>query len=499
MSCSLKAVWNALTRAARPAIAAAACLASFSADTSTTHAQLASVTDVEPYFVLTKTPDAALRCRAGEIWYAVANLKENTTLRVDGQTEGWLRVWYPPDLPAVVKAAEGELRDADKLVVLTRKSRLWSFNSTDPTGSYTPLTATELLPGNALPYLETIFDRDGTVFGYKVKAPPGCKGFVMESDVRRATAEESARALAEWNADTTSSAPAPASAAPAAAPPAAPTAATPSADTPVAQPEQRIEPPSTSAPASPQATPPDGGGSEPSPGAPPAEGAPPAPTPSTPDGTPPTLVNEGPQVQPTPVVPEDAAPQPAPPPKESYIDKLRKLDQAFSDMMKEDAQDPEYEALIGEYNKLREELGEGPLSAKARAYIEARVALLQLRSELRKGKADLENLRRTTQSATDDAAASVRRVIDSRLYEVVGRLRASALYDGDGMPLMYRIEAADGGPLRTLAYIPGDPRFDLAGKLGMVVGVKAEPVEEVKGRVRVLKPSAVDVIDPTVR
>ncbi|TVQ77989.1 MAG: hypothetical protein EA380_06550, partial [Phycisphaeraceae bacterium] len=149
-------------------------------------------------FVTVTRDGASMRSGASTVWYSVGTLKTGTILRVDGEEDGWLRVEYPSEIPAVVKPGEGEL-DRDKGVVrLRRASALWALDHSNPRieNAYKQIFAASPVPaGTELRYLGPVNDNAGNLAGFRVQPPSGALGFVLPSDVRAATAEEVARMM----------------------------------------------------------------------------------------------------------------------------------------------------------------------------------------------------------------------------------------------------------------------------------------------------------------
>ncbi|MEZ6242198.1 MAG: hypothetical protein R3B57_04070 [Phycisphaerales bacterium] len=83
-----------------------------------------------------------------------------------------------------------------------------------------------------------------------------------------------------------------------------------------------------------------------------------------------------------------------------------------------------------------------------------------------------------------------------RSYVVVGRLAPSAVYDGQRLPLMYRVQSVDPvlGP-RTIAYVRPAPGQDLAPNLGQIVGVVGQSVDDEALRLRIVRPERVDALN----
>jgi hypothetical protein len=151
-------------------------------------AQPTDLKNVDPYLVTVVTA-TALRAGHETQAYKVADLTPGTILRVDGETATRLRVTYPANVPAFVRAGESTLDGTS--VRLTTASLLRAPNAASiVNGSWKPLLTTPLPEGTTLKLVETLKDASGTVQGYLVEAPPAARAFVSRDAVRSATPEE---------------------------------------------------------------------------------------------------------------------------------------------------------------------------------------------------------------------------------------------------------------------------------------------------------------------
>jgi hypothetical protein len=133
---------------------------------------------------------------------------------------------------------------------------------------------------------------------------------------------------------------------------------------------------------------------------------------------------------------------------------------------------------------------------RVRERLSAQLELLEIRRDLQD---DLRALTTAAERASREREAIEELVVDWRsrpAYTVVGRLMASALYDGRRLPLMYRLQSLDGPGGRTIAYILPDENLDLNAKVGGVVGVVGEPRRDRTINVRLIDPQRVDVLEP---
>ena len=450
-------------------------------------ARAQEVSRVEPYFVVPTAGDVKLRCHHGSLFYHVAVLDKSQVLRVDGEVDGWLQVEYPPGAPVVVRYIEGEVTADRTKVRLTRRPKLRAYNRENPLMDEcfkSVVIEDPPMPGTEVRLIQTIKNRAGDTGGYLIDAPPGSKGYILASEVRRATPEEAARFVGLGAAP---AAPAPATApAPAPAPVSTPAPAQPEpqpvAPAPVVQTPPASNVPTDTATAMP---------TQPAPApAPPV--AQPAPAEQTVPYIPPAepVAIEG---QPAPATEPAPAPTPAPAPAPARVMNLNELDQAFDRLSMQSTDSAEYEELITQYQRYADTLADDELTQRTRAYIDARIKLLALRAELQRNQAQLAALRARAQETAQTAQSSAERIESTRDYIVVGRLLTSSIYDGQRLPLMYRIQAVETG--RTLAYVTPVPALGLDGRLGQIVGVRGKGSLDPSSRVQVVEPTAIDLLE----
>lgn len=407
-----------------------------------------------------------LRCGSGSPWYAVMQVDQGQLLRADGEDYGWIRVRYPDNGPALVRAREAELDAEAGVVTLTTPSPLRALNIAGGVQTcWRQLLERPLPAGTALRYVETRTDDSGET-GYVVIAPEGAKGFIAQQFLRDATDAEIAAHLAQAG-DAGAPEPAP-ERQPETAPPARAEAEQPQEQTQTAaQPEP--------APVEEQ----------------PAEEAPvetTAQTPAEPDAG----------LEPEPGLSPETAP--AETPETGAADAaasrerptLEALNEAFERVMKQSTEQAELETLIGEYESLAETLT-GSETDRARAQaIDTRVELLRLRLDVQR------RLQRIAQveAMADENTGRVRQVISALdpTYTAVGRLSVSAIYDGGRLPLMFRLVSVETGPARTIAYITPESGVDVRSRIGAVVGVVGERVERSTLKLPLIRPTRIDVI-----
>ncbi|MFI4898481.1 MAG: hypothetical protein ACIARR_11720 [Phycisphaerales bacterium JB059] len=125
-----------------------------------------------------------------------------------------------------------------------------------------------------------------------------------------------------------------------------------------------------------------------------------------------------------------------------------------------------------------------------------RVAWLDLRIKTRDQRRALDAALAQASSREIEISRSVRTWQSSRSYSMVGRLAPSAVYDGQRLPLMYRVQSIDPliGP-RTIGYVrPSEgQRFD--DRLGQIVGIIGSTTDDDALSLRIIRPERVDALD----
>lgn len=408
-------------------------------------------------YLVTNANDSAIRSGADLAWYVVAQLDKGTVLKLGSEVDNWFRVEYPVGTPAVVKSVDAELHQDKGIVVLTRRSSLLAYNLFNPymEDCYKRLFAEQPLPpGTELKYIGPMENRRGEMTGYKVVAPAGAEGYILPANVRPATPEE---------VSTFMGAPAPKVAA----------APAESAKTSTAPVESKAAPHPTPAVATPATT-----------TKPVVERPEPASKPAS-------KAAAGDEME-----MGEPAPRPASRAWNGAPRRLEDVDAAYKKVMKENVETAEFGQLIAEYSAILGSLPAGQDAELERAYIQDRIELLKIRAQIQQDVRRLAALEAQAANAQQNLDEFVKSVQAARGYLVVGKLSPSIIYDGKRLPRMFRVvsvDAATGG--RTLAYVLPNPDLNMVGKLGSLVGVQgADDPTARRGEVRVIKPTAVDVL-----
>ncbi|MCH9058556.1 MAG: hypothetical protein IIB55_08005, partial [Planctomycetes bacterium] len=173
-----------------------------------------------------------------------------------------------------------------------------------------------------------------------------------------------------------------------------------------------------------------------------------------------------------------------------------RLEAAFQAVKGQPALEAEYDEMIAEFRRAIEALGDRPDIQPLRAAYQQRLDYLLLRKEIQAARLasrrSLEDLDKQTESLAD----TLLEMDKNRRYVVIGRLTTSIVYDGQRLPLMYRIQSVGDRVPRTLGYLKPGTGFDLAAKVGRVVGVEGTTLLDQSLRLNVVTPTRVDVLTP---
>lgn len=188
--------------------------------------------------------------------------------------------------------------------------------------------------------------------------------------------------------------------------------------------------------------------------------------------------------------------KPAERPKPRPILNLNDLDAAYEDVSRQPLSDAEFEPLIVEFRRYLGTLGDGRLADRERRYVEAKIEGLQLQADLQRNEASLASLADSASHVAERLTVTERRLAESRDYDAVGRLMASAIYDGSRLPLLYRLQSVEGGTGRTIAYLTPTSEIALDSLLGSIVGVHGEGRTDEAAGVLIIRPARVEVLRP---
>ncbi|TVQ61590.1 MAG: hypothetical protein EA378_07480 [Phycisphaerales bacterium] len=474
------------------------------------HAQ--AMQDVEPYVAVVTSERVPLRSGDMRQFYQVAELEQGKMLLVVAESGDWARVRYPSGLRAYLAQEDGVV-DGQTLTLI-RPSRLRAVNqaNADPTASWKPLLAEPLPVNTALPLVGRISSRTNREF-YLVEAPAQAVGYVTRSALRRATEAEASsfqaqrmsaadQASRSTDRDADRSEERPAQAEPSA--PAEEASPTPEPAAPRDSPREPVRAPAPEPATEPEDDEEDDELLEPMvrPGDEPAPSDDPARRPIMGDlareRPAPVAREDEPEVieQRAPGALERAAETPEEP-AEPAVMSINDLEAAFQAVLAQPVLEAEVDELLTEIRRVRATIDGDAVNERLRAGLDRRIAMLELRRDYRR------TLRQSESSAIDLEASEerlARRIEDlarTDVYAVIGTLQASSVYDGQRLPLLYRVRSVGDGPVRTLGYIAPTEDLDLLSKLGRIVGVVGFVERDTQRNILMLRARRVNVIDPS--
>ena len=459
----------------------------------------AQIEAVEPYWAV--VVDAAndgilLRSGDGKAYYPVASLKADQVVRVRGEGKSWVQVDYPAFVTALVLDDEVEPVDGNTRVRLTTESHLKALHAEyGVRGSWKRLFEPPLRAGTTLTVVKTHTADDGRIT-YEVTPPEGARGYIFADSIRRATPAEIEAHLAKVAAGTTDP------------------AKTEQDETELAQTptpgdadEPELAQPETTEPAQ----------SEIAQEQPAQDDARDAIVLSDPISPPeaeitiepltPTITEQD-SAEPSPAL-TDARPQDSNTPVTEIDQSTAEVERplltpnqlfaAFDRVMKQDTLDAEYDQLIKEFGRTIAQQDDDESSRTTRISLEQRQSLLEVRKGIQQSQRKIAASRREASAQDRALAKRLEQLNQTRVYELVGRLVPSTIYDGTNLPRLYRLQSV-GTPLpRTLGYIRADRFEGLDRRVGQVVGVLGKPELDQDLKLRVIAAERVDLITPNVR
>lgn len=446
---------------------------------------------VEPYYAVTTTDNVPLKAGDMDGYYHVALLEKGRVVWIDAEGGGWARVAYPPDLPVYVRAEEVELSGDGIFVSLTRQSGLKSVNQAGgfgkswqramPRGEDAPI-------GTRMRVYAPIKDANDKVIGYSVTPPPAARAYLKVGSLRPASEAEVKTYLASLPAQQVTE----------------PAKTEPAKTEPANAEPAKTEPADDGAAASDeQATPPASGDEG---EATPVETTPPATDPAAGED----IDLRDPAAE--PAQPETDA-QPAPeaddnvtrieqgrPAEDSHsrlVGTLRQLSELFTQVQAQDSDTAELDEMAAELRRAIAAQGDDAMGQRIASSLGQRLQLIEMRISARDARRELRAKRESIDASYTQIASQIRELETTRGYQFVGRLVRSSVYDGNRLPLMYRIVSVNESVPRTIGYIvPGDDALGVTNKLGEIVGVLGSSTLDRDLKLRIVTPTRIDTLAP---
>jgi hypothetical protein len=158
--------------------------------------------------------------------------------------------------------------------------------------------------------------------------------------------------------------------------------------------------------------------------------------------------------------------------REQVVEKVRRtrfkdIDAVWQRVAKEPVETAELEQLRDRFIALAED----PSTPRSESIASTRRAeQIAVRVDVQKGLLEIAALRQKANASVDGVANLELAMKTRQPWDAVGRLNASSVYNGERLPLLYRLQ--DQGTGQTIAYILPTPEFDLPSMLGLLIGVK---------------------------
>ncbi|MHC5022299.1 MAG: SH3 domain-containing protein [Planctomycetota bacterium] len=412
------------------------------------------------YIGVIRTEVAPVRSGADQGYYPLAQLKKGQLVQVVGEKIDWAQVrLVGPAFHGLYGYLKFEKSESGRFRLATdgrsgmtlgpaavyAPNLLAKMDARDSWKTLVTLKTNETV--TVLDTFETELDRV-----YKIAMPPTAQAFISLALVERATPAQEA----EWRR-------ALAAPAPPTSPPATP------AETVTSTPPAAID----DAPAEPVAAAPD----------------------TTPPATPPATADaERPAVEanaaPLAIEPPPAAPDVTPPPI-TPEETLKQLDAALERLASEPLAQAEVEPLRNLYQDLARRAADHD---RVRQYAEIRAAQLQVWADLQEHRRKLSSLKTRVAIGSEETASTRLNFETSDRYTAVGRLVASTIYTGKGLPRLMRLR--DPGTGRTIAYLRPTKEFDLVGLMNQLIGVVGDARYDHGLRLNIIVPKRVDILAP---
>ncbi|MFK7760230.1 MAG: hypothetical protein AB8C13_09825 [Phycisphaerales bacterium] len=473
----------------------------------------------DPQWFVVNTDTASMRGGDSDIYYTIAEYTKGTILAVDGTSGQYSMIRYPAELGAFVPARDAQTTKAGSHIRLTKKSALSASSMLRGlAGSWSPVYQKPLAVDTEMMVLETIQDDNNTVQGYLV-APPRPPvvesypyGYILTSSLRAATSEEIKRH--QGGKQITTGRPA-----------LRPGAGFEASQTRQQVSEQAREAVNEIVDQSVNET-----ASEPAADSQTLNGALDA-IENTQDQADSEVLDLREQM----IIPEvatssdagaenqnvemvsDSEPQPAvienavpvvrtpvrvEPDKSSgrvlnsriSASSLESLEASFTSarsMSRADL-DEALPELLAEFTRTRESISEESEAAA----IDQRIEWIKIRIQTRDQRRAIAQALATADTQSIALGQKMELWNTTQVYSMVGRLMLSAVYTGDNLPLLYRIQSPDPitGRERTVGYIAPMKDGDLRRYLGRIVGVVGRPVRDDALAMSVLTPTRVDLM-----
>jgi hypothetical protein len=173
---------------------------------------------------------------------------------------------------------------------------------------------------------------------------------------------------------------------------------------------------------------------------------------------------------------------------------LEALSAAFDAVHRQDTLAAEVDELVAAFERVLANTPATTDNESTRAWLTQRLTLLDIRKQLQKSLQDVAAARARLAEGNEQSAQAMEQLQASAIYDYVGKLEKSAVYNGNRLPLMYRLVSIGDGAPRTLGYIEPKEGLDLDRKLGVLVGVSGGGSQRADLRLSTIDASSVVVL-----
>lgn len=186
------------------------------------------------------------------------------------------------------------------------------------------------------------------------------------------------------------------------------------------------------------------------------------------------------------------APAPKPAPKPKFVSRRSTLDDLESQFKAVRAQpqaDAEFEALKAKYEELA---SANDASAGVKGMADVRSKQLSLLIETQTQVQELERKKASTDTNRKGIAELILNIQRRADYTAIGVLNASAVYDGNRLPELYRV--CDPTTGATIAYVEPNPDIPMATMVGTLIGVRGGKAFDPALRLTVISPLSMELL-----
>jgi len=416
-----------------------------------------------------------LRCGDQDVFYSITELNKNTPLRAAGTSGSYTKVVLPASIGAFVPASEVGGVSSDQRVSLRVDSKLRApSHLLGLSGSWKAIYNTALPAGTALDIIETLKNDAGETLGYRVIAPKSPTGELPIAYIKTdALRDPSASELSEFEGADKKPDEVPE------------VKSKPIVEDP--EPQQTEEYIPDSAETGTQEVDTSlmeemdlpGDSSVTDPASEPVEIENSAPVDASED----TSNSESSQESAQRTAPSGRLTASALEDLEAAFDSARSLPKAELDEALSE--------LLAEFTRTRAEAEDGSSLARS---LDQRVEWINIRIETRDQRRAIAATLAAYDARADQVAKDIQAWQSGRAYQLVGRMVTSAVYTGEHLPLLYRIQGIDPvtGANRTIGYVAPSNNQDFRHLLGRVVGVVGTMNDDQSLKLTVIEPDRID-------